>query len=121
MKRTLKKPRSVFLLFGIGVILLVAAQFSPSFLEHLASWPVQLAGIGLLIGILSRFGHPISYVLIVLGSFFSIYIDLPVIASGFLLPVLYIVTGFLKMLVTNTRQGYSKFGWSSPKNEQNKV
>lgn len=117
MKRTMKKPRSVFLLLIIGVILLITAQYSPIIYDRLASWPVQLAGIGLLIGIVSRFRHPVSFVLIVLGSFFSIFIELPVIASGFLLPVIYILTGFLKMLVTNSRQVYSKLGWSSPKNE----
>ena len=66
-----------------------------------------LLGIGLSVGVLTRFGHPVSYALMIIGSVFLFNTDLPVFAGWYLLPLVFIIPGILTMLVTKRGTSHS--------------
>lgn len=106
MDRIASKKTSGILIV-IGIMLLVCTYFYPKLAPQLGAWPVTLGLIGILIGILSRFKHPLSYALVLIGIFFHLTTELPLLAYWHL-PLIFICVGVLSIFVTNHSSILSK-------------
>lgn len=100
MRTAKENPRAATILIGIGLLLFVFRYALPVSLMPLATWPMLLLGIGLSVGILTRFRHPMSYALMIIGAVFLFNTDLPVFAGWYILPLVFIASGILTMFVT---------------------
>lgn len=97
---TTARIKTSTLLIGIGIMLLASTNLYPDMALQLGTWPVTLGLIGILISILSRFKHPLGYALLLIGIFFQLTTDLPLLAHWYL-PLLFICIGVLLLFVTN--------------------
>ncbi len=120
MKRILNNTAHSYLFIIVGISLFSTAWFVISVEELLSTWPVQLALLGILIGFITRFTHPISYVLTCLGLLFAFFIKLPVEHTWFIFPLIFILIGILKLFVTKPTLHYSNVRVSYTQNKMNK-
>jgi predicted membrane protein len=80
-------------------LLLLAYKMGAPFPAWIFTWPVLLIGIGLLVGIKSRFRNPGSFILILIGGVFLIDQSVPGINIGnYIAPIIMIGLGILFIL-----------------------
>lgn len=100
MERRIKSSRvggGMFLV--LAGLLLLAYKMGAPLPSWIFTWPVLLIGIGLLIGIKSRFHNPGSFILILIGGVFLIDQSVPGIDIGnYIAPIIMIGLGILFIL-----------------------
>lgn len=100
MKGSNNNLRAASILIGIGMMLFVFRYSIPANLVPFATLPLLLLGIGLLVGVLTKFRHPAAFVLMGIGGLFLYNTDLPLQGGWTILPLIFVAAGILSLLVT---------------------
>lgn len=108
MKGSNNNSRVAAILIGIGLTLFIFRHSLPVSLTLLPTLPMLLLAIGMLVGVLTKFRHPVSFVLIGIGSIFLFNTDLPVYGGWYIFPLVFIFSGILSRFVTKQGVGRSK-------------
>lgn len=92
----------------LGTLLAILSHWFPRLLNELGTWPMILAFIGLIMGIYSKFRHPLSIALILIGGICYYKVETPLYTVWYLLPLALITSGILIHFVTKGPMPTSK-------------
>src|SRR5690554_583742 len=108
MKRSNNYLGKAILLIGTGLLIILLNYLLPDNLIPIPTLPLFILGIGLLVGILTSFKHPFSFVLLGIGGIFLFNTDLPMRGGWYILPFVFIITGIFNIFVTKREPEQSK-------------
>ena len=108
MKRSNNYLGKANLLIGTGLLITFLHYLLPDDFIPIPTLPFFILGIGLLVGILTSFKHPVSFALLGIGGMFLFNTDLPMPGGWHILPIMFIITGIFNIFVTKRELEQSK-------------